>query len=240
MDTPIISLLHATRGRPEKAIATMRLWAEKATDPGQIEYIIAYEKDDAITGDHLDAALPESGLPWFGDGVVAIRGTFGGSAPSWNAAFKVSTAPLLVQLSDDTIAADNWDTALLNRLPPMWESENIVIAVNDGIRRDKLMTQFICTRAYADFKGEFLHPKFLSLFSDDDATFRAYKHQSEGKCRVIEARDLLFKHDHHCIRNEEPDATYAWQSRPEAYELGKKLFTERNPTAYGRDAKLWL
>jgi hypothetical protein len=57
---------------------------------------------------------------------------------------------------------------------------------------------------------------------------------------VIEARDLLFKHDHHCIRNEEPDETYRWQSRPEAYEQGKKLFLERNPHAHGKEAKLWM
>lgn len=235
-----ISLLHATKGRPEKCIATMRLWAERATNPREIEYVLAVERDDAATLNHLDAILPTAEMPWFEGGVVVIRGAFGGSAPAWNSAYKASTGNLLVQVSDDFEPPQDWDTALLSRLPPMWENEKCVIAVSDGLRRDKLMTMFVCTRAYADQKGEFLHPGYQSMFSDDDATFLSYKDQSNGNCRVIEARDLLFRHDHHCIDGRPPDATYAWQSRPEAYAAGRKLFWERHPHAYGREARLWL
>jgi hypothetical protein len=79
------------------------------------------------------------------------------------------------------------------------------------------------------------------MFSDDDATFRAYKDQSEGKCRVIEARDLIFTHRYHCAYPEVPeDETYRFQNRPESYEAGKKLFLERNPHAYGKEARLWM
>ena len=239
-DTPTIACLHATRGRPEKALATMRLWAERATNPGDIEYVLAYERDDTATEAHLDRMLPGSKMPWFDGEVVVIRGAFGGSAPAWNSAYSASSGSLLVQVSDDFVPPQDWDTALLNRLPSMWETENFVIAVNDGLRRDKLMTMFICTRAYAEQKNEFLHPGYFGLFSDDDVTFTAYKDQSNGNCRVIEARDLLFKHEHHCIGNQEPDETYRWQSRPEAYAHGKKLFCERHPHAYGKEARLWL
>lgn len=218
----------------------MRLWASRATNPREVEYVLAYERDDTATGAHLDAILPTAEMPWFEGGVVVIRGAFGGSAPAWNSAYKASTGNLLVQVSDDFECPQDWDTALLGRLPPLWERENIVIAVSDGLRRDKLMTMFICTRAYADQKGEFICPLFQSMFSDDDVTFTAYKDQSNGNCRIIEARDLLFRHDHHCIDNREPDATYCWQNRPEAYAAGRKLFMERHPHAYGKEAKLWL
>lgn len=235
-----ISLLHATKGRPEKAVQAMRLWAERATNPHEIEYVLAYERSDTATGAHLDAVLPTAEMPWHDGGVVVIRGDFGGSAPAWDSAYVASSGNLLVQVSDDFEPPEHWDTALLNRLPPLWETENMVIAVSDGLRRDKLMTMFICTRAYAIQKGEFLHRGYQSMFSDDDATFIAYKDQSNGNCRVIEARELLFMHKHHCIDNSEPDETYRWQNRPEAYSAGRKLFTERNPHAYGKEARLWL
>lgn len=240
MSVPIFSLLHATRGRPAKALATMRLWAERAYTPALIEYVIAYEKSDSETDVALEAYLPTADMPWKDGGVLAIRGDFGGSARAWDAAHKASSGNLLIQVSDDLLCPEHWDTALLNRLPPQWEEEKIVIAVNDGLRRDKLMTSAICTAAYAKWKGEFLHAGYFSMFSDDDFTFNSYFDQSKGNCRVIEARDLLFEHQHHCKTNAEPDATYLWTGRPEAYETGKKLFVERNPTAYNKHAKLWI
>jgi hypothetical protein len=241
MNTPTVSLLHATKGRPEKCIAAMKLWAERATNPGAIEYIIAYERDDVATEDHLDEVLSSEELPWFSGGALAIRGAFGGSAPAWNAAHKAASGALLVQVSDDSEPPQDWDAALLNRLSPQWEQERIVIAVSDGLRRDNLMTVAICTAAYAKWKGEFLHPGFQSMYSDDDFSFRAFKHQNEGECRVIPAKELVFLHRHHCANPDVPeDDTYRWQNRPEAYAAGRALFIERNPHAYGKDAKLWL
>lgn len=241
MNTPTISLLHATLGRPEKALATMRLWAERAYTPALVEYVLAWEKDDEASTKHFDEVLPTAEMPWADGGVVAIRGAFGGSAPAWAAAAMASSGELLIQVSDDFEPPEHWDAALLNRLPEKWETEPLVIAVSDGLRRDKLMTMFVCTTAYAAQKGEFLHAGYQSMFSDDDATFRAYHDQAQGKCRVIEARDLVFTHKHHCANPDVPeDDTYRWQNRPEAYEAGKKLFVERNPTAYNKHASLWM
>jgi hypothetical protein len=238
--TPVISLLHATKGRPEKAIATMRLWAERAHDPASIEYVIAHEKADTATADALDAFLPSAEMPWFEGGVVVIRGDFGGSAPAWDAAARVASGSLYIQVSDDFEPPQDWDLALLGRLPTGWEQEPLVVAVSDGLRRDRLLTMAICTVEYAGQKCEFLHAGYQSMFSDNEFTYRAYKDQDMGICRVIEARDLLFEHQHHCKTGAPEDATYAWQNRPEAYEAGRKLFNERNPHAYGKDAKLWL
>ncbi len=241
MNLPLISLLHATRGRPEKAIATMRLWAERATNPAEIEYIIAYEIDDKSTADHLDAILPTAEMPWFEGGVIVVRGAFGGSAPAWDAAYKSSSGRLLVQVSDDFECPQDWDTALLNRLPLGWEGEKIVVAVSDGLRRDKLQTMAVCTAEYADYRGEFMHSGYLSMYADNEFTARAYIGAHNGECRVIEARDLIFTHKHHCANPDVPeDDTYRWQNRKEAYDKGRELFEQRNPRVYGQLAHLWL
>lgn len=234
---PSISLLHSTLWRPEKAIACMQLWASRCSCPGDVEYVIAYERDDKSTEAALDNFLPEYEAPWAHGGVVVIRGDFKGSAPAWDAAYRASSGDLLVQVSDDFSCPVDWDVALLARLPAGWEGKPIVIAVNDGLRRDKMLTMFVCTRNYAELAGEFLHKGYQGVFSDSEATHRAYLRHETGLATVIEARDLLFTHNHHCKSNEPEDATYAHQNSPEAYEAGKKLFMERNPGAGGG---LWM
>jgi hypothetical protein len=188
MSGPVISCLHATRGRPEKAIATMRLWAERATNPELVEYVFAWEKSDQQTTDHFDTVIPTLEMPWIDGGVMAIRGDFQGSAPAWDAAYRASMGELLIQVSDDLECPQDWDTALLNRLPELWINENLVVAINDGLRRDRLICHPICTRHYADQKGEFLHKGFASMYSDSDFSYLAYRDQSNGNCKVIEAR----------------------------------------------------
>ena len=241
MSGPVISCLHATKGRPEKALATMSLWAERATNPEQIEYVLAWERSDEASTAHFDAVIPTLQVPWIGGSVMAIRGAFNGSAPAWNAAYQASMGLFLIQVSDDLECPQDWDLALLGRLPTGWETENHVIAVSDGLRRDRLMCHAMCTRAYADQKGEFLHPGYRGVFSDDEYSYIARRDAANGNCNIIEARDLLFLHRHHCANPEVPeDQTYRDQNSKEAYDAGRKLFIKRNPHAHGRDAKLWM
>ncbi len=218
----------------------MRFWAERAYTPALIEYVLAWERDDEATTKYFDEMLPTAEVPWIDGSVVAIRGDFRGSAPAWNAAASVASGALYIQVSDDLSPPEHWDTALLNRLPEGWESEKLVIAINDGLRRDRLLCHAICTAAYAEFRGEFLHAGYQSMFSDNDFTLTAYRGHAKGECKVIEARDLLFEHLHHCKTGEPADATYEWTNRKEAYEAGRKLFLERHPHAYGKEASLWI
>ena len=225
MSGPVCSLLHATRGRPEKALAAMRLWAERAYTPALVEYVLAWEKEDEASTKYFDEKLPTAEMPWSGGGVVAIRGDFQGSCPAWNAAYSVSSAPLVIQVSDDQFPMDHWDVALLNRLPEGWRGNPHVIAVSDGNRKDRLLTQLIATRAFCELEGCFLYPGFKSVWSDGDATYRAYKRGC-----VIEARDLVFDHCHPFFdRSVAMDATYAAQNEPIRYADGEKLFTGRHP-----------
>jgi len=225
MSFPVCSLLHATKGRPEKAVATMRLWASRATDPSRVEYVIAMERDDYETNDLLEFVLATDEMPWCENTVVGVRGGFGGSAPAWDAAYRVSNGHLLVQVSDDFEPPKDWDTALLNRLPEGWEINPVVLAVGDSHRKDRLLTMLIASRAFCDAEGCFLFKGYKSVWSDGDATYRAYKRGC-----VIEARDLVFEHKHPFFDKSVPmDATYAAQNEPLRYAEGEKLFTERFP-----------
>ena len=223
--TPTCSLLHATLWRPEKAIACMKLWAERASNPGAIEYVMAYNKDDIQTEAHFDNVLPELEVPWAHGGVVVIRGAFGGSAPAWNAAYKASSGSLIIQVSDDQLPPPDFDVALLNRLPMDWENKPLVVAVGDSNRKDKLLTTLVATRRFCENEGCFLFPGFKSVWSDGDVTYRAYQRNA-----VIEARDLVFEHKHPFFdKSVSLDETYKLQNEPIRYAEGEALFVARHP-----------
>lgn len=203
----------------------MRLWAERAYTPALVEYVLAWEKSDEASTAYFDERLPIAEMPWSEGGVVAIRGDFGGSCPAWNAAYSVSSAPLIIQVSDDMEPPLHYDTAILNRLPAGWEERPHVVAVADSNRKDRLLTTLVATRAFCEAEGCFLFPGFKSVWSDGDATFRAYKRGC-----VIEARDIVFEHKHPFFdRSVAMDSTYAAQNEPIRYADGERLFTERHP-----------
>lgn len=238
MSVPLISLIHATRGRPAKAVECMKLWQRMARWPAQVEYVFVCDNDDGPTKAAIVATLDGMTFQWQFVTRHALEKS-PGSAPAWAEGYKYSRGDLLIQVSDDFEPPKDWDHLLFGRLPEDWQEGRYVVAVNDGYRKDRLMTMFICTRAYAEMQGEFICPLYAGPFSDDDVTYRAYANQRDGKCQVIEARDLTFAHHHHAADPRVPkDATYERQNRPQAYALGEELFKARNPDAM-RDQQLW-
>lgn len=226
--TPRISLLHATYGRPSKAAWTAGLWYVQASWKHKIEYVLATNSDDPTAGDAatmVDCAFAKHLLD-----VVHVRGDFHGSAPAWDAAAKASTGQILVQVSDDVEPPPFWDQKIVDALAgPTAQDFPLFLAVSDGFRKDRLCTTAIMNRARYEQCGEFLHAGYRSVFSDDEVTCRAYADQAKGKCLVVEARQLVFKHRHHYHDKTVPmDSTYERGNSAEAYRVGHELFSKRN------------
>jgi hypothetical protein len=121
-----------------------------------------------------------------------------------------------------------------------WYAKRVFVAVSDGYRKDRLCTISVETRKYTEFKGHFLCPEYPGIFSDDEATYRAYRDARDGNCQLIEAKDIVFTHRHHSNDPSVPlDDTYRHQSRPEAYTSGLRLFFERNPRAATDGIRTW-
>ena len=249
MSTPTFSICHATLGRPEKAIAAMRMWFDRADRPQDVEYIFACNYGDP------SAEMIQSTLTYTNSPARVIMGDFPGSAAAWDAAAKASQGTILIQAQDDVEPPQGWDTELVKRASlvsveqqliqsgaiwPDWKMMPFFIAVSDGYRKDTFCFMAIMSRAYYERKGEFIHPGFLSVFSDDDVFYRARRDARDGKCALIEARDLVFLHRHHyhdpAVRY---DATYAKENSSEAYAQGATLFAQRNPEAATDGLKNW-
>jgi hypothetical protein len=227
-------MLHASWGRPAKAVVAMRQCFERALVPEGIEYIFAINADDQALPVYMEL------LEWMKvDHVKIITGPFTGSAQAWDAAAQSSSGAVLIQTQDDLELPESFDRSLWNLLgdrlaPPTF------IAVSDGYRKDRLCCTAIMNRARYEQAGEFLHPGYRSVFSDDDLTIRAYADAADGKCTLIEARDLVFLHRHHYHDKSVPfDATYARENSAEAYAEGQALFMKRNAELVRRGLKTW-
>ncbi len=238
MSAPMFSLLHATFGRPAKAIAAMHMALERADNPDAVGYIFAVNNDDPSWSDFRAALILSE------ERATLLSGGYAGSAPAWDAAAKISTGQILIQMQDDLVLPPHWDGMLVEELEGAnvdrnhWRTVPTVVRVRDGYRRDALLCTAIMNRARYEQQGEFLHAGYQSVFSDDEHSLRAYADEADGKCQVIRT-DIEFRHENPYHTGAPHDATLRRENSPEAYALGGKLFMERNAALVARGFKTW-
>jgi SAM-dependent methyltransferase len=201
-----ISLIHATRGRPREAAIARKLWLDLAEKPGQVEHIFVIDEDDELSTPlkrmhHL--VIPEGG----------------GCVAAWNHGLMATGAPVVVQMSDDWTPLPGWDQLIIDRIGDV--EKPAVLAVSDGIRSDKLLCMAICTRVYCGLDQFLFHPWFKGVYSDNYFTEMAYR-----RGVVIEARDLVFTHNHPLATGKPMDETYQIQNSADRYREGKAIFDE--------------
>lgn len=203
-----------------------RLWTMQRRGGARdaIEYLVSANDDDAETIERFSGERCDPDIR-------LVTGPFKGSAPAWNEAARRSTGELLVQVSDDFVPPLNWDLRLIDAIITRgggldWPKKPIVVRVSDGFRDDGLMTMAVCNRAYYNLDGYFLMPAFRSVFSDDLFSYKAYKRVRDGAAIMVDARDIVFRHEHHyhCPDTVPLDATYRRQNSAEAYSEGERLF----------------
>ena len=216
---PRLSLLHATRGRPLQARECRQKWLEAAAKPERVEHIFAVDSDDTDSIQQLADLNPR-----------VVERLDGGCVAAWNLAASASTGDVLIQLSDDWSPARHWDEEFVRRLRDIRQPG--VLRVSDGRRSDDLLCMAICTRSWMAQQGELLHSGYVSLYSDDEFSFRAYQ---EGV--VIDARNIVLMHHHPNYDSTVPtDETYSRQNSEERKKRGFETFVRRNPAAVGH----WL
>lgn len=209
-----ISLLHATRNRAGKANLARSVWLGLAQSPSDIEHIFAVDPDDETSRD-LDQASR----------IVTTCRPNMGCVAAWNLAALWCSGDILVQMSDDYIPPQCWDRIILSRLDLM---RSQVLAVSDGHRTDHLLCLAIITRQrYREQGYTMFDPRYRGVYSDDHYTSMAY-----GQGCVVEARDVVFVHDHPMWTGAIPDDTYRRQNAPERYEAGRRVFLSRVPAEY--------
>jgi hypothetical protein len=236
------SLLHATRGRPLKAVRAREMFFRTAFIPISIEHTFGIDEDDAESLKHLKEYRH-----------LVIEEP-NGCVKAWNALASVSQGKVLVQVSDDWSPPMHWDEAIWQALEKETKYRGgpeanvgevpLVVAISDGHRKDDLFCMAILTRARYEQQRDALgtknaldpskevmgepylfSPEYYSMFSDNEFTVRALQ---DGV--VLDLRnEITFVHEHPVFGSAEWDDTYRRQNDPKHYQSGRETFTRRNP-----------
>jgi hypothetical protein len=203
---PVISLIHATRGRPRQAAICRKTWLDLAERPARIEHIFVMDADD------------QESIPLRRMHHALVGAKDAGPVAAWNLGAAISQGSIILQMSDDWTPLPQWDTLIEERLGDLNQAK--VLAVSDGARKDALLCMAICTRAYYCHDWFLFHPRFWSVFSDTWFTHEAYRRGA-----VLEARDLVFTHRHPFFTNTvEFDQVYERSNTKERYTDGERIF----------------
>lgn len=214
---PKLSLLHATRGRPEQASACREQWLRLASCPEAVEHIFAVDIDDTSSHAALAPFIP-----------IIVNNPGGGCVAAWNMAAAKSTGDVLIQLSDDWIPPQGWDRLILNAIGE--SSKPSVLRVSDGHRTDDLLCMAILTRARLEQQVFLFSSEYQGVYSDDEFSFRACK---DGV--IIHAPEIRFTHAHpHYDSSVKIDQTYLVQNSEQRTRSGMMTFARRNPDAFGQ------
>jgi hypothetical protein len=146
----ILSLLHATRGTPARALETRKTWIDRATHPDRVEHIFGIQADD-------DASV--RAFAEYSHGVSVPPPEWASSSvANWNAAAALSTGEILIVIADDLTPPQGWDE-MISKLPDA--AQEWACYVPDSLRQDGLICHPVISRALYDKRGYVFHPDFF-------------------------------------------------------------------------------
>jgi hypothetical protein len=208
-----ITLLHATKGTPEKALTTKKIWLARANQSKNVEHIFGIQADD------------NASLAAFCDHPYAVTvpppDWASSSVANWNTASALSTGDILVVIADDLEPPIGWDDEL-QKLP----DGNLPWAcyVPDTVREDGLMCHPVLSRELYIRRGYVFHPSYYGVFCDNDFTVRTML-----ECSVLQVKGLKWFHDHPINGSRAEDDNTRHQNSEKAYAYGGATFTKMWP-----------
>ena len=214
------SLVHPTRGRPEQAIAAMKMWVTNCSSHNNIEYILSLDLDDA--SNYLNEVVLGLGKL---DLKIAINPNTN-VVEALNVGARLATGKVIIYLSDDLECPPCWDT-LIQEAVAFNADRQFALFVFDGNRRD-LQTQAILSKLYYDRWGYIYYPEYKSMCADDDYMARAIAAKV-----VIDGTHLTFKHNHYSVGGMPWDATYAAENSSDKMAWGRTLLEKRRRENWG-------
>jgi hypothetical protein len=208
-----LTLLHATRGTPGRALETRQIWLDRATNPERVEHIFGIQSDDdASVRAFMDYSHGVSVPPpeWASSSVA-----------NWNTAAALSTGEILIVIADDLTPPQGWDEQV-EKLPA--GDKEWACYVPDTVRSDGLMCHPILSRALYNKRGYVFHPDYFGVFCDNDFTVR-----TQLECPILQVKGLEWNHDHPSNGTRKEDDIVRHQNSEAAYRYGATKMVEMWP-----------
>lgn len=184
-----ISLLHPSRGRPQKSFDNARAWMDLSGAP--TELIVSLDADDPALKEYQK--LYRS--PLISDNDCVVQAT--------NRAAAHARGDILVYLSDDFACFPNWGKALIEEFQK--HTGPTLLKVDDCLQQFHVpvLTIPIMNKECHNKLGYFFHPGYKSMFVDEHLYHRTKK---LGFLKL--APDLKFEHKHVSVGKAKDDDTY--------------------------------
>lgn len=204
----MISIIHPSRGRPEKSLKTIDNWLLYATN--EVEIILSNDNDDPLAYRYITA---------YTERIIRDNRS---CVDAINKAAEIATGNIFVVVSDDTDCFPGWDEALLKELEG---KEDYLLKTDDGIQ-DYIVTMTVMDRKYYERDGFIYHPDFFHQFADTYLTCLA-----DIRGRLLFSK-LKFPHLHYSYSggkeaadalNHRNDAT--WKDGQDTFVRLMKQFT---------------
>lgn len=224
----LISLLHPSRGRPEKSLETAIDWITKAGV--KVELIISLDESDPSYKQYEKSYMnfhllqEADNCPYYG-GHKDICNNNTCVVQATNHAAKEATGDILIYLSDDFKCPDNWGQLILKE----FENENrpLLIKVDDCLQKFDVavLTIPIMNRALYERLGYFWHPEYKSMHVDVDLYWTARKLGALKFCP-----QLKFPHEHPANGKAPDDETYRRSAAN--WDQGLRVFKKRQSEGF--------
>lgn len=212
----MISLIHPSRGRPEKASRTMDLWWEKS-GYNNFEHILSLDTDDDKRLDYASWFYNQWSMLIYNNNKSVVEAT--------NKAIPHADGDIFIYLSDDFDCPDNWGQLILKEFEGV--TEPMLLKVDDCLQKFHVpvLTIPIMNRALYEKLGYFWNPLYKSMFCDEDLYWTARK---LGALKFAE--HLKFPHEHVSIGKAQDDETYRRSAAN--WEQGKAVFAKRKAAGF--------
>lgn len=213
----MISILHPSRGRPQKSFETISKWILKAGIK-DFEIIVSLDNDDPCLTEYerlyVVVGLNHPNTLMVNHNKSAIEAI--------NRAARIAQGNIFVVVSDDTDCPAQWAVRILRYTEG---KTDWVLKVRDGIQ-PTMITQPILDRVYFQRDGYIYNPAYNHAWADREFTDVAHK-----RGRVI-TKNITFKHLHYSVlKNKKRDEQYA---RTDAtFDSGKRIYQERKKINFG-------
>lgn len=216
------SLIHPSRSRPEKSIATMNKWFDKCSNHDHIEIIISIDTDDPSYEEYCKGMFFHKYPVKLYPNIRIEVNNNTNAVQAINNAAAVSMGDILMVVSDDTDCPEKWDNIILDATEG---HKDFVLKVKCGIQK-RIITMPILDRVYYNRDQRIYNPIYRHSWSDTEFTEVAHL-----RGRVIVRNDIMFRHLHPEFTKEPKDELYLRNDK--THDEDRHIFEERKRINFG-------
>lgn len=211
----MISLIHPSKGRPQKSFDNAKDWINKAAVP--VELIVSIDFDDPFKIDYTTRYFD------YPCNLICEQNT--SVVEATNKAARLAKGDILIYLSDDFKCFDGWGIAVEKEFQN--EDRPLLVKVDDCLQKFSVpvLTIPIMNRALYHKLGYFWHPDYKSMWVDCDLFETVRKIGALKNCEY-----LKFPHEHPSNGKAPNDETYTRSAAN--WNQGEEVFKRRRALGF--------